>query len=210
MATTDLMNALPISAVQFQPMWRQEFSRQAGGTPRVADIGPEVWSAKIQADFLDNDDAIDAAALVNALKGSRLTFYVWEPRRPYPRKDATGSILGASSVTISAIASGYDTITLAGLPAGYQISKGDKFSFDWGSSPTHRALHEFSADATADSFGVLSAVPVVPLIRVGAVTGAAVTLVKPTAEMMIMPGTYAFPSTGPTTSQISFEAIQVP
>jgi hypothetical protein len=207
MPTTDLIAALRIAAVTFVPQWRQEYSMQAGGTPRVADIGPPIWMAKLQSSELLNDDAVDAAALVNAMGGSLGTFYVWDVRRQYPRLDPDGSILGSSSVTISAVTA--TTISLDGLPAGYQIKRGDKLSFDWG-SPAHRAFHEFSEDGTANGSGVLPATAVNPPIRTGATVGTAVTLKQPAAEMMIVPGSYDFPSAGPVTSVISLQAVQVP
>src|SRR3990167_11166588 len=103
MPSTDLMSALVISSVTFMPQWRQEFSRQAGGTPRVADIGPEIWTAKIGVDVMENDDAESTAALINQMRGSLGTFYVWNPRRQYPRMDPDGSIIGSSTVTIYAL-----------------------------------------------------------------------------------------------------------
>ncbi len=211
MPTTDLMTALPISAVTFMPQWRQEFSRQAGGTPRVADIGPEVWSAKITASVMGNDDAVDAAAIVNQMRGSLGTFYVWDVRRQYPRMDADGSILGSNVVTIYALGSDNKSLQLTGLPAGYQISRGDKLCWDQVvSSRISRCFHEFSADATADGSGVLPLTEVSPHIRTGASTGLVVSLKRPAAEMMIVPGSYDFPSNGPTISSLSFSAVQVP
>ncbi len=209
MPTTELMSLLKIASVTFMPQWRQEFSRQAGGNPRVSDIGPEVWSAKLQSSQLANDDAVDAAAIVNQMRGSLDTFYVWDVRRQYPKLDPTGVILGNSTVTISALGGDNKSLQLAGLPAGFQISRGDKLCFDFG-SPAHRAFHEFCAGATADGSGVLPMTEVTPHIRVGAETGLVVTLKRPAAEMMIQPGTYDFPSASSNSSTISFTAIQVP
>jgi hypothetical protein len=211
MPTTDLMTALLISDVTFMPQWRQEFSRQAGGTPRVADLGPEIWTAKIGVSIMDNDTAESAAALINQMRGSLDTFYVWNPRRQYPRLDPAGTILGSNTVTIYALGGDNKSLRLTGLPVGYQISRGDFLSWDQGSSPNvKRCLHQFMADATADGSGIIASTEVAPHIRAGASTGLTVSLKRPAAEMMIMPGSYSFPSTGPLTSSISFTAIQVP
>lgn len=211
MTSTDLMSALVISSVTFMPQWRQEFSRQAGGTPRVADIGPEVWTAKIGVDIMSNDDAVSASAFINQMRGSLGTFYVWEPRRQYPRLDPDGSILGSNVVTIYALGSDNKSLQLTGLPAGYQISRGDKLCWDQvASSRISRCFHEFCADATADGGGVLPLTEVAPHIRTGASTGLVVSLRRPAAEMMIVPGSYDFPSAGATISSLSFSAIQVP
>jgi len=209
MPTTDLMSALVISSVTFMPQWRQEFSRQAGGSPRVADIGPEIWTAKINSAILDNDVAESTAALIDQMRCSLDTFYVWNPRRQYPRMDPDGSILGSSTVTIYALDTDTRLIRLAGLPIGYVISRGDFLCWDQG-SPSHRCLHRFVASATADSNGRIALTEVAPHIRAGASTGLTVSLKRPAAEMMIMPGSYDFPSSGATVSSISFTAIQIP
>lgn len=209
MVDTNLMSALTIDSVEFVPQFRQEFSRQAGGTPRVADIGPEIWTAKIGCSNMSNVAARAAAAIINQMRGSLGTFYVWDPRAQYPQSDLTGSILGSNTVTIYALGSDNKSLSLAGLPIGYVITAGDKLSFDHG-TPNHRCLHEFVAGATADGSGNIALTEVVPHIREGASTGLTVTLKRPTAEMMIMPATYNFPSTGPVSSSITFTAIQVP
>lgn len=209
MPTTDLMELLKIDSVTFMPQFRQEFSRQAGGTPRVADLGPEIWTAKLSASRMRNNAAKQAAALFNQMRGSLGTFYVWDIRAPYPQSDRGGVILGSNTVTIYALDTDTKLISLAGLPVGYRITRGDKLSWDQG-SPAHRCLHEFSADVVADGAGRIALTEICPHIRAGASTGLTVSLKRPAAEMMIAAGSYDFPSTGPNSSSISFTAIQVP
>lgn len=211
MPSTDLMSALVISSVTFMPQWRQEFSRQAGGTPRVADIGPEVWTAKIGVGIMSNDDAVSAAAIINQMRGSLGTFYVWDPRRQYPRMDPDGSTIGSNIVTIYALGSDNKSLQLTGLPAGYQIRRGDRLCWDQVSAPRiSRCFHEFCADATASAGGVLPLTEVSPHIRAGATTGLVVTLRRPAAEMMMVPGSFDFPSAGTVISSLLFSAVQVP
>lgn len=209
MPTTDLMVALVISSVEFIPNWRQEFSRQAGGTPRVADIGPEAWTAKITAGPMTNAEILQAEAVINSMRGSLDTFYAWNPRAQYPQSDPDGTILGASAVHISALGGDSKSLGLSGLPAGYVITQGDFISWDNG---THRCLHQFVKSVTADAFGDTALVEVAPHILVGLLLSPStpVTLVQPTAEMMIMPGSYSSPSSGALTGTMSFTAVQVP
>ena len=209
MVDTSFISALTIDSVEFTLQQRQEFSRQAGGTPRVADIGPEFWQAKVGASKMSNAKARAANAIYSQMGGSLGTFYMWDPRAQYPQHDLTGSILGSNTVTIYALGGDNKSLQLAGLPVRYVITAGDKLSFDHG-TPNHRCLHEFVAGATADGSGIIASTEVAPHIRVGATTGLTVTLKRPTAEMMIVPTTYTFPSTGAVTSSISFTAIQVP
>lgn len=211
MPTLDLMNKLLIDSVTFMPLWRQEFSRQAGGNPRVADLGPEVWMAKIGCSQMSNDRAKQASALINKMRGSLGTFYAWDPRAQYPQADLDGTILGASTVTIYELGDDNKSLRLAGLPVGYTLTAGDKLCWDQGTDPdVHRCLHEFSDTVVADSNGRTAMVEVSPHIRPGASTGLTVTLIRPSAEMMITPGSYDFPSNGALFSGISFSAVQVP
>lgn len=210
MPTTDLMSALVVSSATFTLAQRKEFSRQAGGSPREADLGPPIWTAKIGVGPMPNDDAEAAAALIDKMQCDSDTFYVWNPRRQYPRMDPDGSILGSNTVTIYALDADTRYLRLAGLPVGYKISIGDFLSWDQGSSPVHRCLHRFVGAATADSNGRIPLTAVVPHIKAGASTGLTVSLKRPAAEMMILPGSYDFPSSGATASSISFTAIQIP
>jgi hypothetical protein len=208
MPTTDLMNALKISAVTFIPQWRQELSRQASGSPRIADLGPEIWTAKVTCELMKNTSAKRAGALIHKLGGSRDTFYLYDPRAPYPQFDPGGVLVGTNTVTINAIGDDNKSIGLAGLPPNYKIGMGDKASWDQG-SPATRCLIEFMEDATADGSGILALTEIAPALRVGVMTGMTVTLKRPAAEMMIQPGTFDFPSVGPNASSITFTAVQV-
>jgi len=210
MPTTDLMEALFIDSVSFMPLWRQELSRQAGGTPRVADLGPEVWLAKLGSSVMRDREALKAEAFVNKQRGSLDTFYVWNPKAQYPQADPAGTVLGASTVRIYELGGDSKSLRLNGLPAGYAITIGDFMAFDHGSAPVHRCLHQFVASTVADSGGITPLVEVAPHIRVGATTGLVVSLKRPAAEMMIVPGSYETRSTRPRMSAISLTAVQVP
>jgi hypothetical protein len=210
MPTTDLMESLRIDNSSFMPLWRQELSRQAGGTPRVADLGPELWIAKLTSSLMLDAEAEQSEALVEQMRGSLDTFYVWNPKKPYPRADLTGAILGASTVTIFALDGDNKRLRLAGLPVGYVITRGDMMAFDHGTTPVHRCLHRFVAPAVADGSGRIALTEVAPHIRPGATTGLAVSLKKPAAEMMIVPGSYNTQSVRRGISAITLTAVQVP
>jgi hypothetical protein len=211
MPTTDLMTVLPIDQASFLPQWSQEYSRQAGGTPRVADLGPELWLAKLTCSVASYSEAAESEAFVHALDGAIGTFYVWNPRAQYPRADPNGTILGAASVTIYELGLDNKSIRLAGLPVGYQLKRRDFFSFDTGSAPNvHRCLHQFVAPATADSNGRIALTEVRPHIRAGASTGLSVSLKRPAAEMFILPGSYDSHTTKSPLSAMTLTALQVP
>ena len=51
--------------------------------------------------------------------------------------------------------------------------------FDYGPSPTRRALHRIVEDATANGAGITGFFEVRPFLKAGTTTGLAVTLVRP-------------------------------
>jgi hypothetical protein len=207
MPTTDLMTALPVETASFTPLWRQELSRQAGGTPRIADLGPELWQAKFTAK-VGIERLRQVEALINAMRGSISTFYAWNPMAQFPQADPAGAILGVSTVTIFELSVDTKSLRLAGLPVGYAITSGDFLAFD--TTGPRRCLHQFVASAVADGAGRIPLTEVVPNIRAGATVGLTVSLIRPAAEMFILPGSYDSQSSGAPYSQISFSALQVP
>jgi hypothetical protein len=211
MATTDLIDYLPISDAVFKLQWQQEISPTGGGTPRGADLGEELWLADIACSVLTSEEARTAEAMIDDLRGVIGSFYVWNPRAPYPLADPNGTALGTNAVTIYALGSDSKSLRLAGLPVGYQIKIGDFFSFDTGSSPNvRRCLHRFTAAGIADGAGRTPMLGVVPHLRAGVATALAVALKKPSAEMFILPGSFDPRSLKGPLGSLSFQAMQVP
>jgi hypothetical protein len=211
MPTTDIMNMLPISDVSFLPQWQQETSTQSGGKPRVADVGEELWLAEIGCSLLTAGEAREAEARINALRGSIDTFYLHNPRAPYPLADLNGAALGASAVTIYALGGDNRSLRLAGLPVGYVMSIGDFLQFDTGADPNvRRCLHQLTSAGVADGAGRTALMSVVPHIRAGAAAGLAVALKRPAAEVFILPGTLRAQSQRGSLGSLSFNALQVP
>ena len=58
-------------------------------------------------------------------------------------------------------------LQLAGLPAGYTLRRGDMLHFDYGPSPTRRALHRVVEDATAGPGGTTGFFEVRPFLKAG-------------------------------------------
>lgn len=211
MPTTDIMNILPVSDVSFLPQWQQEMSQQAGGKPGVADVGEELWLAKIGCAALTKEEAHRAEARINALRGAIGTFYVHNPRAPYPLADLNGVLLGASTVTIYALGGDNKSLRFAGLPVGYVLTEGDFFAYDTGEPPdVRRCLHQLTGDAVADVNGRTALVSVIPHLRAGVATGITVNLKKPAAEMIILPGTLDAASFKGSLGTLGFQALQVP
>lgn len=176
-----------------------------GGDTFPINFGPRLWGGTVMTKTHSRAKEAEAVGLIEVLQQEGATFFVTDAIYAAPQKDPTGSILGASTVTITAKPSNQE-MTLSGLPANYVLTRGDKISFGYGTG--RYALHRIVDSVTASAGGVAT-VQVQPFIR-GNPVGAAVTLVKPKCLAILVPGSYA-PPQGRLNSQsaLSFDWIQV-
>lgn len=205
-ALADLADLLKIRSVAWSKYRQQEMSGLGSGEFLTADLAPELWEAKCETAPMALADADQLEARFELLNGSANTFLLYNPRRMYPQADLDGSTLGASTVTISAIGTDRNTVTLAGLPAGYVITLGDMFSVVY--STSRRALIRFAASATASGAGALGPVEVRPLLRSGITTTLEIDLTKPCCKVKLVPGSFAPQMVGTHEAVISFTARQ--
>jgi hypothetical protein len=182
-------------------------SRLASGDFITKNLGPSVWRADFFTVALPDEYAIDIQAQINSLRGSEKTFFAYNVRRPYPKNDPTGSILGAATVQIKAIHADSIALQFKGLPAGYVLSRGDFLAFDYGIN-RRRAYHQLLEGGTADGSGETSYLEVEPTIRAGAVINDIVTLKKAAVMMCIVPGSVKLSSEN-IWSRLTFQGIQV-
>lgn len=204
------IDQLKVASASFTPSYGQEYSGQANGAIRVRELRAMLWRATLKTADLSHDDALDLQALFLQLDGSNSTFYCYDPRRSGPRNDPAGTILGASTVQIHTVGGDNKSLRLKGLPAGYVLDR-DYLSFDYGPAspgPQSRALHQMiEGPVVADGSGITPSFEIRPHLREGAVADLEVTLVKPSAEMRLLPGSYQQSTSGLFT-QLSFDAIQ--
>lgn len=186
-----------------------EYSGTGDGRVWQAQLAPVLWKATVEHQPLRNSIAEEMDAAIRSLRGAQEAFFLCSPLFCGPKSDPTGAVLGNAAVTISAIASTRDAVSLAGLPSGYVLSRGDKFTFSYGSDPVRYYFGEVSATAMENSAGAAASVSVFPDLPAGAAVGAAITLVKPACKVVLVPGTYkAGTSSGRFTSGGQFEVIQ--
>lgn len=206
MPTTDLMNALVVTGVTFTLDYGQETSGQASGQIRVKDLRSPLWRMKADCSVLTLDQLRRVRALIGALGGSLGSFYAWDPAAQFPASDPDGSILSASNVQISGLGTTAKNLLLKGLPAGYVLTVGDMVSYDYGTS---RALHQVvTSKVVASGAGVTPEFEIHPPRRQGAAVNVAVSLVRASAEMRIVPGGLNLSADG-MIGQAGFEAVQV-
>lgn len=206
-ALADLADLLGIRSVSWLPYRQQELSGLGSGEWLTADLAPMLWEGKCETSPVTIAAANQLQARFELLDGSANAFYLFNPLAKYPQTDPSGATLGSSTVTITAISTNRDTVTLAGLPAGYVLTIGDMFSVDYG-SPSRRGLYRFAATATASGLGALGPIEVRPRIRSGVTTALAITLKKPAAKVKIVPESFSVQQVGINHAVIGFIARQ--
>lgn len=179
---------LPIGAFRMAPQEAVEVSETASGEVLPADIGTSLWTGEIDLSLVTHAEAGDVSPLINLLRRPSTSFLCSDPTRPWPRLDPNGTILGAATPQILAVGASMRELSFSGLPAAYALSRGDRVSFTYASSPTRYALHELVAGAVANGAGQTGLIEVTPPIRPGAATGAAVQFVWPRLKARLIPG----------------------
>jgi hypothetical protein len=200
---------LRMTTVRWRLVADQQISGLGGGKIIVADLAPKYWEAEVSLINMENRDARRIQALIEALDEGMNDFYLYDPRCAFPITDPTGSIFGAATVQINTLNANNKELTLKGVPATRTLSAGDMFHLDFG-SPAKRALHRIVVGATANGSGITPSLEVRPHILPGAAVDAAVTLIKPSARVKMIPGSFE-PGTARQmmTTGLSFKARQV-
>jgi hypothetical protein len=188
MASTILLPNLPPTGWSFFLLVSDEIAGERGQQIRVKQLGPDLWTARYEANQLQIGQARQIKAIVAGILMQRTTFYAWDPAGQYPARDKfCDKIIAPANIKINSLNADWQRMSLKGLPASYVLTRGDYLAFNYG---TARALHQIWSPTTitANSSGITAEFWVTPRIRPGASIDAVVTLEKPAAEMMIVPG----------------------
>lgn len=185
----DFIDAIPVHQITWKLADPVTLSRTGGGDVIRHRRGARLWGGEIVIDM--DHHAVHAAteALMARLEDTDASFLLYDKRKPAPLADPAG-VVAASNVTISAVSGDRRAIALTGLPVGYRISRGDMLSYTYGSSPLRYGLHRAVTTANADATGKIGSLEVMPPIRSGSGTGAAVTLVKPRLKARLIEADY--------------------
>jgi hypothetical protein len=179
----DFFAGLKIAEVEFDAPAVQQISRTAGGEILQADLGARLWRGRVTLAPAYHDDADEVRALLSYLSQAGRSFLVHPVPRIGPKSDPLGTVLGSNAPTIHTL-TGTRELRVTGLPSAYVLSRGDYLSFTYSSNPTRYALHQIVTGGTASAGGLTPLMEVTPPIRPGAVTGAAVTLVRPVCKAL--------------------------
>lgn len=189
---TDLLAGFPGWSTQFEPLWRQEQSRAAGGRTYLKDFGSPLWMASYQSRSLSINELDAWRARLDIMENGAQTFYGYATSRCRPILHPGSSALPAG--TVATIGADRKTLTTAGL-AGITLSVGDMLQI--GDTDLHRIV------------ALGASIEVRPHLWPGVVVGAAVAISKPHCVMAIVPGSISSqgdPATG--RGPVSFQAVE--
>ena len=199
-----------VSSVRFSLSDPRQFNQTGGGEILDASLGSRLWTGEYSMVPKGHQELLQIEGRIELLLEPGASFLVYDTRKKYPAGDITGAILGASTPTLSAVNANNVDVTLTGLPPGYAFTRGDMFSFTYGSAPLRYALHRVTfAASAADGSGNIT-VQVVPPIRSGYTLGTAVSLVQPKMKAKIIPASYqpSMGSPGKLSDGLSFQFTQ--
>ena len=186
MPLAEFWSPLRVASLSLSLPAAAEISRTAGGEIIVAELGARLWSARVTLAPIGIESAAALQVKLRLLPRAGASLFVSPRIRDCPARDPNG-VIAASNVTIASLPAGNQTLSLAGLPAGYALSAGDYLAFNYG-NPVLQAFHQMVGDARADAAGIVPAFEIVPQLRPGATIGASVTLVKPAFKALLIPG----------------------
>lgn len=188
MALADFWEKLPIQSLVMDLPDRKEVNETEGGEVMDADIGTALWQGEVKLGALTPSEALDVEVLLDLLRPSGRSFYLYDVHRLAPKYDPAGAIISlVASVTLTSRNANNRDIKLTGLPNGYKLQRGDylAFSYDSGRTALHRVV---SLQVTAPATGETAWIEVQPSLRPPTTTGLTVWLFKPIAKAKIVPG----------------------
>lgn len=188
-----LSDKLRLAATRMRLMGYQDISMAGGGDILVADMAPKAWVGTAEMDVLTFRQAAEIQALIESLDESQNSFYLSDPRAPYPWYDPEGEILEGmfGTIKIAELDGSNKRLKIKNAPNGFRFQRGVKFHFDFGADPVHRAFHDIvSSQEIADGDGLTDWIEVRPHIRTGAAVNDVLTFAKPALEVKIVPGTF--------------------
>lgn len=186
-----LSDILPISAVTWSIKRNDTLSGQGYGRIWQTEMAPPLWVADIELDDATfTRDAKRYAARIRALHGAQEAFFLCDPISPWPAADWRGASIAGYTPSILLAGADRSSLALAGLPAGYKLTEGDKFSLSYFVAPQRFGFFEVSEPVVANGLGETPLFSVFPHLPEGPAAGMAVTLVKAACRMIIEPDSH--------------------
>lgn len=195
---SEFFDRLPIARITSRAAASNTISETFSGDVIKHGHGSRLWGGRIVLD-MDHHGAVAAIeACLSLLDEPGASFMMWDTRQPHPLADPQKLILGAAAPVIDSLNQNNRELGISGLPAGYEISRGDLLGFTYGADPARHAYHRVVTGAAADGAGTAANIEVTPFIRPGAATGTAVTLGNPVLKAVLTTAQYGEGRSGVT------------
>jgi hypothetical protein len=136
------------------------------------------WVCSLTYDISSTANRAAVEAYWASISGQVNRVGLWHIARPVPR----GTINQTGVTVLSGVAAGVSTVTFAGAGASNTVRSGDMAAITLANSATQLVM--CTADATANGSGQV-AFAFAPKLRWSVNTGAAVTLIRPTAKFIL-------------------------
>ena len=207
MPLEDFFENLPIQVFTPDLTEALEVSRNGGGEVLTADLGPRLWKNDIVIRSGYYGEIEQIKARLNMLRYAGRSLMVHGMPFLGPQYDPDGSILAASTITLTDVQSNNRVIELSGFPNDYTLTVGDFIGFTYGSNPIRYAFHQ-CVETVSEVAGVIT-IEVCDFIRPGFALDSEVTLIRPEYKAIVLPGsTVVPPSEGQRTEGLKFSVMQ--
>ena len=198
-------NRLRVTDYTFEPSENVQTTQSIGGITYRVSRGPILWSGSITCSAYTHDGQAQLSALIDKIKRPGNQFLFTPPLRSRPKSFVTGDNL-SNVQTNGTQAAGYN-IKLKGLPANYELTEGDYFSFNL--NGIHRIYRVVTA-VTASATGTATVEVNVPLASGGLPpANTVVALINPVATCQYKDRSYSGVTVGLSHSDsFSFSFVQ--
>lgn len=176
---SDFWDQLPLSSSTFHLPGDLSVTITEDGDVIPSRRGRRLWQGAVTLGRDYHAKNAEIEALVEALMEPGASFMIYDRRKPYPAADPDGTLLGGATPTLFSLDPNNRRVSIAGLPAGYTLTRGDRIGWTYGADPVRHALHRVVTTVTADGAGFTPDFEVRPFIRPGTQAGADVTLIRP-------------------------------
>ena len=205
---TDFFGSIGVASASLDLSDPRSDSMTRDGDQISMNVGTAMWYGTVDVVANNLGGSREAEARARILKQAGASFIVTDGRQAGPAQDPDGAILGAATPTISDVNANNVEIDIAGLPAGYELQPGDKFSFEYG-DPVRRAFHEVVAFATADGSGDIAGLDIQPRRKPGVTNGTALKFINAECEAVLVPKSFSPVTHQPVVSTgYSFSFVQ--
>lgn len=182
----EIFDHLVISTVEWDVVRLDQTSVTGAAESFQGELADPLWKATVSLSTRNSAALNQSAALIRSLRGSQQPFLICNPTALWPQADEGGLLLGASAITVRAIAPNRALALLQGFPPGYVLTPGDKLQITFG-APLRYTFFEVSRTAVANGLGQCD-VAVFPWLSMLLPVGASVTLVRPACPVTIERG----------------------